>query len=70
MGLATFLFYVTFSTHGYTQINVVPMPNIDVCERVKEHMLSNIAHERDTSLFSKDTRISVMAPQVPECKSF
>lgn len=70
MGLATFLFYVTLTTHGYSQINVVSMPSMDVCERVKEHMLSNVAHDKDTSLFSTDTRMSVMAPKEPECKSF
>lgn len=70
MGLATFLFYVTFTTHGYTQINVVPMPNEVVCEQVKSYMVTEMVHERDTSLFSKDTRPSVDAPMVPECKSF
>lgn len=70
MGLATFLFYVTMTTHGYTQINVVPMPSLDVCEKVKTHMLVDIAHENDGSLFSTDTRRSVIAPQQPECKQF
>lgn len=70
MGLATFLFYVSFTTHGYSKINVVPMPNLEVCEHVKDYMINNIAYERDTFLFSEDTRRSVSAPKQPECKSF
>lgn len=69
MGLSTFLFYVTLSTHGYSQINVVPMASMEVCEKVKMHMIEKISYKSD-AIFIPDDRISVQAPLLPECKSF
>lgn len=47
------------------------MPNMEVCEQVKAHMVNEIAYERkDPTFGSPETRMSVKAPGLPECKSF
>jgi hypothetical protein len=70
MVLATFLFYVTVSGHGFSEVKAVPMPNANICEQVKSHMINVVANEKMPSPFSPDYGNKVMAPFKPECKTF
>jgi hypothetical protein len=69
MGLATFLFYVSLSYGGYSEIHVVPMPSSEVCEKVVEHMNKDIANSNSFNPFSFDDS-NVMTAFKPHCKTY
>jgi len=67
--VSVFLFYVTLSYGGFSQIQVVPMPSVEVCNKVKDHMLHNIATETAANPFAFSTD-RAMTPFRPECKEY
>ena len=66
---AVFLFIVTASTHGFSEINAIPMPSLEVCNTAIEFIEKEIVYKRDTSLFSDDKKRSINAPVLMKCKN-